>query len=431
MTDTVKNFSSGVLTNGGAIQKIEEREARREHERLHGQDVHTKLADPFAALQKPSEEQSDKSKFKKPAKEDLSQRLEGFKAQRGQTVLETISVGQSVDKNTKQDQAPKQEYAPKERSQKAERKSQTTGFLDALSKGKETPKPKPENLSLTTGNSEVFVPSEIPNLTAKTQPEPEPMLARDIASLLPSPVLLTVEQLPQTSIQKESGMELLERVVSNEKDLEVVIKSEVGSAPEQAQAPEPKTRAESRFQKIINTNRELAKENDSLKLKVKSLLDKLHGQDLENELVDKTMTSLERAKKQNWHEDREADQVNSNSYSAVKEARKEIFNYLSTRKEEADHSMKSPIFLKYSQDPFYMNLFVRNLEISQWWPTIDAIYNAIEVPALEWSKAETPKPKLQMQPQPIRARNATLGRPIANSEEPIDRIAQHLGNMGI
>jgi len=429
MTDTVKNFSSGVLSNGGAIQKIEEREARREHERLHGQDVHTKLADPFAALQKPSEEQSDKSKFKKPAKEDLPPRLEGFKAQRGQTALETISAGQSVGKNTKQDQAPKQEYTPKERPQKAERKSQTTGFLDALSKGRETPKPKPENLSLTTGNGEVFVPSEIPNLTAKTQSEPEPMLARDIESLLPPPVVLTVEQLPQTSIQKESGMELLERVISNEKDLEEEIGSEAGSASEQA--PVPSTRTESRFQKMINTNRELAKENDSLKLKVESLLDKLHGQDLENELVDKTMTSLERAKKQNWHEDCEADQVNSNSYSVVKEARKEIFNYLSTRKEEADHSMKSPIFLKYSQDPFYMNLFVRNLEISQWWPTIDAIYNAIEVPALEWSKAETPKPKLQMQPQPIRARNATLGRPVANSEEPIDRIAQHLGNMGI
>ena len=164
---------------------------------------------------------------------------------------------------------------------------------------------------------------------------------------------------------------------------------------------------------------------------MQAYLDKLHSLDLESELVDNTMTSLERAKKQNWHEDREADQLNSNSYSVVKEARKEIFSYLSTRKDEADHSMKSPILLKYSQDPFYMNLFVRNLESSQWWPTIDAIYNAIEVSTPEWSKVEAPKPKLQMQPQPIRARTATLGRPVANCEDPIDRIAQHLGNMGI
>lgn len=38
-----------------------------------------------------------------------------------------------------------------------------------------------------------------------------------------------------------------------------------------------------------------------------------------------------------------------------------------------------------------------------------------------------PKPS----PQPIRARTVTLGVPFANLEQPMDRIAQHLGNMGI
>ncbi|MBU3611063.1 hypothetical protein ICN32_10915 [Polynucleobacter wuianus] len=33
--------------------------------------------------------------------------------------------------------------------------------------------------------------------------------------------------------------------------------------------------------------------------------------------------------------------------------------------------------------------------------------------------------------QPIRARTSTLGAPLASSENPMDRIAQHLGNMGI
>ena len=410
MTDVVKNFSSGVLSNGGSIQKVEEREARKEHERLHGQEL------------------SEKDAFKKPTKEDPHQRLEGFRAQRMQGVLGKVTVEESVEKNAKQEtkQVPKQEQPPKERSHKAERKSQTTGLLDSLSKGKEMLQPKAESFSLSTGDGEVLVPPEIPSFSVK--PQSAPLVARNIEPLLPPPAVLTVEQLPQTPVQAESGKELLERVLNgNEKDLEGQLDAEGGPAS----APVAPTRSESRFQKIINANRELAKENDSLKLKVESLLDKLHGQDLENELVDNAMASLDRAKKESWYENREADDLKSNSFSVVKEARKEILNYLSTRKGEADHSMKSPVLLKYSQDPFYMNLFVRNLELSQWWPTIDAIYNAIEVPAFEWSKVETTKPKPQMQPQPIRARTATLGKPLANSEEPIDRIAQHLGNMGI
>jgi hypothetical protein len=45
----------------------------------------------------------------------------------------------------------------------------------------------------------------------------------------------------------------------------------------------------------------------------------------------------------------------------------------------------------------------------------------------DWSKV---KP-ISYKPQTIRARGATLGVPVASFEEPMDRIAQHLGNMGI
>lgn len=62
---------------------------------------------------------------------------------------------------------------------------------------------------------------------------------------------------------------------------------------------------------------------------------------------------------------------------------------------------------------------------------IDAIYNSIEMLPPDWSKMKMmscqPKPSLQ----PIRARTVTLGVPFANLEQPMDRIAQHLGNMGI
>jgi hypothetical protein len=85
------------------------------------------------------------------------------------------------------------------------------------------------------------------------------------------------------------------------------------------------------------------------------------------------------------------------------------------------------------QDPFYMNVFVQNNQASEWWPVIDSIYNSIGLSAPDWpkSKVETYQPKAQPQPQPIRARTATLGSPVASSEQPMDRIAQHLGNMGI
>jgi hypothetical protein len=80
-----------------------------------------------------------------------------------------------------------------------------------------------------------------------------------------------------------------------------------------------------------------------------------------------------------------------------------------------------------------MNVFVQNNQASEWWPVIDSIYNSIGLSPPDWSKskAETYQPKAQPQPQPIRARTATLGAPVASSEQPMDRIAQHLGNMGI
>jgi hypothetical protein len=117
----------------------------------------------------------------------------------------------------------------------------------------------------------------------------------------------------------------------------------------------------------------------------------------------------------------------------VNEAKQEILNYLSTREDEIDHPFKSALFVKYMQDPFYMNMFVQNNEISRWWATIDSIYNSIEMPPPDWSKVKVTqyKEKPEHRPQPIRARTATLGAPVASSEQAMDRIAQHLGNMGI
>jgi hypothetical protein len=59
---------------------------------------------------------------------------------------------------------------------------------------------------------------------------------------------------------------------------------------------------------------------------------------------------------------------------------------------------------------------------------IESIYEAIGRPEQSFAGI---KPIATHSPQPIRARTSTLGAPLASAGNPMDRIAQHLGNMGI
>jgi hypothetical protein len=112
----------------------------------------------------------------------------------------------------------------------------------------------------------------------------------------------------------------------------------------------------------------------------------------------------------------------------VSDAKLQMLNFLNTRSDEIDHIDKAICFNKYMSDPFYMQVFVQNNQPEQWQTMIESIYEAIERPTA--SIASTRHSTFQSV-QPIRARTATLGVPLANSEQPMDRIAQHLGNMGI
>ncbi|MDH6154821.1 hypothetical protein [Polynucleobacter sphagniphilus] len=64
----------------------------------------------------------------------------------------------------------------------------------------------------------------------------------------------------------------------------------------------------------------------------------------------------------------------------------------------------------------------------QWQTMIESIYEAIGRPEPSFGGI---KPIATHSPQPIRARTSTLGAPLASAGNPMDRIAQHLGNMGI
>lgn len=426
MTQEVKNFSSGVLTNGGLIQKEQEREAKRQQERLRKEAEEKNAAEATARRTKAREERAlelaEQAKARQLAEEERRRKADEKFAQEEEARLRVVAVKEAARLERQQDlERRNAEKAAIQAQEEAKRKtkSQSAALINALS---EHPVSQEEEVAteeevaepiLTLVKGEVQVPAEItPAATV-----PEQIIALDISELLPPPVVLTVEAEPQTPIQVGSGKDLIERVLSSTEE----------APKEQLEGAVQPNRTENRFQKMANTNRDLAKENDALKLKVEDLLDKLHSYEIEGELVGSMMESVERSKKEKWSEKPDHSYLNKDQFSVVKEAKQEMLKYLSTRQGEVDHCYKSELFAKYMEDPFYMNVFVQNHGVFEWWPVIESIYNSIGLPKPDWSKVKI----TGHAPQPIRARTATLGAPVASSEQPMDRIAQHLGNMGI
>ena len=440
MTQEVKNFSSGVLSNGGLIQKEQEREAKRQQEKLRKETEEKNAAEAVARRNKAREEralekaeQEAQAKAKQLADEERRRKADEKAAQDEVARLQVVAAKEAARLERQKDLERRlAEKAALQQEEEAKRKTQqkSVALLDSLSKEPETKEPETEGgipaqeleaeeesvePVFSPVKGEVLVPAQMPSLASN--PEPEATVARDISELLPPPVVLTVEAEPQPSIQVESGKDLIERVLSATEE----------APKEQAEEATQSNRSENRFQKMANTNRDLAKENDALKSKVEDLLDKLHSYEIEGELVGSMMESVERNKKEKWSEKPAQSYLNKDQFSVVKEAKQEMLKYLSTRQGEVDHCYKSELFAKYMDDPFYMNVFVQNHGVFEWWPVIETIYNSIGLPKPDWSKVKI----MSQAPQPIRARTATLGAPVASSEQPMDRIAQHLGNMGI
>lgn len=435
MTQEVKNFSSGVLSKGGLIQKEQEREAKRQHEQMRKEAEEKNAAEAVARRIKAREEralekaeQEAQAKVKQLADEERRRKADEKAAQDEVVRLQVVAAKEAARLERQKDLERRlAEKAALQQQEEAKRKTQqkSAALLDSLSKEPEAEEGEPTQEQEAEEESaepvfapvkgEVLIPAEMPSLTSN--PEPEPIAARDIGELLPPPVVLTVEAEPQAPIQMESGKELIERVLSSTEE----------APKEQVEETAQPNRSENRFQKMSNTNRDLVKENDALKSKVEDLLDKLHSYEIEDELVGSMMDSVDRNKREKWHEKPGQSYLNKDHFSVVKEAKQEMLKYLSTRQGEIDHCYKSELFAKYMDDPFYMNVFVKNHGVFEWWPVIDSIYNSIGLPKPDWSKVKV----TSHAPQPIRARTATLGSPVASSEQPMDRIAQHLGNMGI
>ena len=407
VANEVTSFKSEVLSNGGAIQRAQNREELKERERLR-KEAEDKHAAEVHVRRVKAREERDLKLAERAAAQKASDEEKARKAEE-----------QAVAKLAKEQEAEKQKAL---RVQKAEPKSQATSLLDDLSKAS---KPSASLAQISEDIEEgeeledsevepIFAPVkgevQVPAMMTAPEGELEPQ-AYDLGELLPAPAAINVDVLPQPAIQTESAEELINRVLNP---------GPADSSPENNNKPNEEASGDikskrgcERIQKIINEKRDLEKQVEDLQVIVVSLQDAIRKYEIESQFVDNTMALTTKQKK---------------PAELVSEAKHQIIKYLNSREDEVDHSAKAQCFYKYLTDPFYMQVFVQTNKPEQWQSTIESIYDSIGMPEPSFANAKiTPLQTLQ----PIRARTSTLGAPLASSENPMDRIAQHLGNMGI
>ena len=407
VANEVKGLKSEVLSNGGSIQRVQNREELQERERLRKEAENKHAAEAHARRIKAREER-DLKLAERAAAQKASDEEKARKAQE-----------QADAKLAKEQEAEKQKAL---RVQKVEPKSQATSLLDDLSKASNSSK------SLTQISEDIEEGEELGELEAEpifapikgevqvpammTVPEGELVpQAYDLGELLPAPAAINVDALPQSAIQTESAEEFINRVLNP---------GPADSSPENNSKPNEEASGDikskrgcERIQKIINEKRDLEKRVEDLQVTVLSLQDVISKYEIESQFVDSTLALTTKQKK---------------PAELVSEAKHQIIKYLNSREDEVDHSAKAQCFYKYLTDPFYMQVFVQTNKPEQWQSMIESIYDSIEMQEPSFANVKINSIKTL---QPIRARTSTLGAPLASSENPMDRIAQHLGNMGI
>ena len=394
VANEVEGFKSEVLSKGGSIQRVHDREAKKERERL------------------------EKEAYEKHAQE-VAMRRNKAREERALELIAQTKAKQSAA------QLDKERSAQTQQTQKAERKSQTTNFLDDLSKTSnvslaklsedldegevlgELEEHEPETEPIFTPvKGDVHVPAFMPAVETKAAPQ-----AHDLAEILPAPVAITVDTPPKVEIQTESAKELIERALNpqptdSSPDVDPGVNTEPPSGIKSKRGCE-------RIQKMINEKRDLERQVVDLQSTVATLQDAVRKYEIEGKLVGNVMTLANTQKKPS---------------ELVSEAKLQMLKFLNTRSDEIDHIDKAICFNKYMSDPFYMQVFVQNNQPDQWQTMIESIYEAIGRPEPSFANV---KPIATHSPQPIRARTSALGAPLASAGNPMDRIAQHLGNMGI
>jgi hypothetical protein len=105
---------------------------------------------------------------------------------------------------------------------------------------------------------------------------------------------------------------------------------------------------------------------------------------------------------------------------AVTHLKESLDHYLEDHKDEFDHVAKMRLITDYLNNPFILHSFLKEHDETEIRGAIRHIYQTLQLPKATVAKY-----------QPLHARTASLGAPLSSSLSPVDRIAQHLSNMGI
>jgi len=428
MVHEVKNFHSEVLTDGGALMREEEREqAKQRKQEQQEREIIAQEAreakEAQSALQREREEsrraQAARQEAKRLALEEAAKRQAEEYALKEQAAAKRIAEqaaakaarikadeeNRQAAKEAKSRQLARDLEIQKENQEATRstmRKSSMHALLDDLGdkpSAKVVPSAAPvpvfdQGVANLPSHLPAHIPSSAPALLGM-ESDINASTVQNLNHILPGPSQVLSATLPESVIQHESGEEVIARVLESDDAEEEP--SEVRSK-----------RGKERVQRLLQEKRAL----ETQLAEMQALVAHLQGTVEQDE--EKPTPSSQKAA------------ADKQQAALVTEAKLEMLRFLNSRESEVDHLEKVNCFYRYMTNPFYMHTFVQNNRPDEWQSVMEYIYDAIEKPTPPKAKRSN-----SASTQPIRSRTSTLGAPLVHASKPIERITEHLSNMGI
>jgi len=422
MVHEVKNFNSEVLTDGGTLM----REAEREEAKQRKQEQQEREAIAQEAREA-KEAQTELQRVREEGRRALAAKQEAKRLAAQESALKDEAVAKQIAEQAaanaarakadeekrqaakearklelaraKEEQAAKQ-VLKEELTQGVPRKSSMHALLDDLGD-------KSSAVQVSVFDRGVAnVPGHIPealsallnmesDILSGSNSKIDSSAVRNLNAMLPSPSQTVNAILLESEPLHESGEECIARVLDSD---------EVEEEHDEIRSK----RGKGRVQRLLQEKRAL----ETQLAQLQALVAHLQG-------------TAEQAEEEPTPESKKA-ATEKQQAALVTEAKLEMLRFLNSRESEVDHLEKVNCFYRYMTNPFYMHAFVQNNRPDEWQGVMEYIYDAIEKPLPPKAKRSNSDST-----QPIRSRTSTLGMPVVNSSKPIERITEHLSNMGI
>ena len=422
MVHEVKNFNSEVLTDGGTLM----REAEREEAKQRKQEQQEREAIAQEAREA-KEAQTELQRVREEGRRALAAKQEAKRLAAQESALKDEAVAKQIAEQAaanaarakadeekrqaakearklelaraKEEQAAKQ-VLKEELTQGVPRKSSMHALLDDLGD-------KSSAVQVSVFDRGVAnVPGHIPealsallnmesDILSGSDSKIDSSAVRNLNAMLPSPSQTVNAILLESEPLHESGEECIARVLDSD---------EVEEEHDEIRSK----RGKGRVQRLLQEKRAL----ETQLAQLQALVAHLQG-------------TAEQAEEEPTPESKKA-ATEKQQAALVTEAKLEMLRFLNSRESEVDHLEKVNCFYRYMTNPFYMHAFVQNNRPDEWQGVMEYIYDAIEKPLPPKAKRSNSDST-----QPIRSRTSTLGMPVVNSSKPIERITEHLSNMGI